>query len=59
MTLLLQGNLIEVEDECEPGPTLDTVVVKIKDGQNWSGNTFVGCKLQIPRFLFVDAAAKA
>jgi ribosomal protein L19 len=59
MTIKLGENLIEVEDECEPGPTLDTVVVKIKEGQNWGGNTFNGCKLQIPRFLFKDAAVRA
>ncbi len=56
MTLNLQGNLIEVEDECRPGPTEDTVIVRIKNGLNWSGNRFENCDLQIPRELFRDCA---
>lgn len=59
MTIRLQGNLIEVEDQELPESNEAVVVVRIKDGQNWNGNTYWDCKLALRRQDFKEASVAA
>jgi hypothetical protein len=62
MTIKIGNNLIETDDRVpiSDGPTPDTCVVRIKNGENWNGNMFSGhCDLQIPRWLLKDESRRA
>lgn len=61
MTIKCGPNLIETDDSVPPipGPVPGTVIVRVKSGKNWNGNTFENCNLQIPEELLKDAAENA
>lgn len=61
MTVKCSSNLIEV-DESVPlraGSKPGTVIVRVKEGENWQGNEFTNCDLEIPEQLLVESAKPA
>ena len=60
MTIKLGQMFVETDDSVpvREGPDHDTVIVRIKDGENWHGNTFKDCDLTLPRHALKDGATK-
>ena len=62
MTIKLsEGLLIETDDSVPPqaGSVPGTVIIRIKDGDNWNGNQFKNCTMEIPKEMVVDVSGRA
>lgn len=61
MTIKVQETLFEIDETVSPrpGPEPGTIIVRIKNGPNWTGNTFENCDLQIPENLYKDISGRA